>query len=58
MKAQWQSMTSEQKEKMKAERKAFFDGLTPDEQAEIKARRAKWENMSPEQRQNWHKQSS
>jgi len=28
MKAQWQALTSEQKEKMKAERKAFFDGLT------------------------------
>ncbi len=58
MKAQWQSVTPEQKEKMKAERKAFFDALPADEQAEIKARRAKWENMSPEQRQNWHKQSS
>ena len=58
MKAQWQSITPEQKERMKAERKAFFDALPADEQAEIKARRAKWENMTPEQRQNWHKQSS
>jgi len=43
---------------MKAERKAFFDGLTPEEQAEMKARKAKWENMSPEEKQKWHKQSS
>jgi hypothetical protein len=58
MKAQWQSITPEQKEKMKAERKAFFDGLTPEEQAEMKARRAKWENMSPEEKQKWFKQPS
>ena len=58
MKAQWQSNTPEQKEKMKAERKAFFDGLTPEEQAEMRAHKAKWENMSPEEKQKWHKQSS
>ncbi|MBT8535746.1 DUF3106 domain-containing protein [Polynucleobacter paneuropaeus] len=58
MKAQWQSITPEQKERMKAERKAFFDGLTPEEQAEMRARKAKWENMSPEEKQKWHKQSS
>ena len=58
MKAQWQSITPEQKERMKAERKAFFDGLTPEEQAEMKARKAKWENMSPEEKQKWQKQSS
>lgn len=58
MKAQWQSINPEQKQKMKAERKAFFDALPAEEQAEIKARRAKWENMTPEQRQNWHKQAS
>ena len=55
MKAQWQSFTPEQKEKMKAERKAFFDGLTPEEQAEIKARKTRWENMSSEEKQKWHK---
>ena len=58
MRAQWQSITPEQKEKMKAERKAFFDGLTPEEQAEMKERKTKWENMSPEEKQKWHKQSS
>jgi hypothetical protein len=58
MKAQWQSITPEQKEKMKAQRKAFFDGLTPEEQTELKKRKSKWENMSPEDKQKWHKQSS
>jgi hypothetical protein len=43
---------------MKAERKAFFDGLTPEEQAEIKARKTRWENMSSEEKQKRHKQSS
>ena len=43
---------------MKADRKAFFDRLIPEEQAQMKARKAKLENMTPEKRQKWHKQSS
>ena len=58
MRAQWQSITPEQNERMKAERRAFFDGLTPEEQAEMQARKVKWENMSPEEKQTWQKQSS
>ena len=46
------------RDQMKAERKAFFDGLTPEEQADMKARRDKWENMTPEERQKWLKQPS
>ena len=34
--------------------------LSPEDRklAEMKARKAKWENMSPEEKQKWHKQAS
>ena len=55
MKANWRVMTPEQKQAIKAERKAYFNGLTPDEQAAIRARKARWENMNPEEKKNWNK---
>jgi hypothetical protein len=58
MQASWKSMTPEQKEAIKAERKAFFDKLTPDEQATMRAHKAKWEHMNPEEKKNWNTKAS
>jgi len=32
--------------------------LTPDEQAAMRAHKARWENMNPDQKKHWDKEAS
>lgn len=42
--AQWQSLTPEQKTKIKADRKAFYESLTPEQKKAMKTMRKHWKH--------------